>query len=220
MVRAWGVLLLLACVALTAGASSAAAVSFHSAATPEYLHAQQLESTKFRFPSTHFGEFFLEPICTSGDASGKTTASTVEQVELLPTYSGCTSQALPLSVSANGCGYVVTPFASGKEFKANLKIVCPAEKTIVFNFFSFLQVCQILIGAQTPAESSFTLLNEGVPGQVRLTGTAKGITYATAPESGNSNCGLPKNNAEVVLALALKGYSDEALTKQVSFRVE
>ena len=87
-------------------------------------------------------------------------------------------------------------------------------------FFNFLQVCQISIGAQTPAESSFTLLNEGSPGQVRLTGTAKGITYATSPESANTNCGLPKNNAEIVLALAIKGYSDEALTKQVSFRVE
>src|SRR5205085_3672989 len=108
---------------------------------------------------------------------------------------------------------------SGKEFKASLKIACPAGKTIVFNFFNFLQVCQISIGAQTPAESSFTLLNEGSPGQVRLTGTAKGITYATSPESANTNCGLPKNNAEIVLALAIKGYSDEALTKQVSFRV-
>jgi|GEM_PF-5752067 len=220
MFKSWGSAFLMASMVMAFAAPTASAVSFHSATTPEYLSAPQVESTRFRFPSTHFGEFFIEPICTSGTAIGKTSASTTEQIELVPTYSGCTTQALPVTVNANGCGYVLTPSLSGGVYKASLKIACPAEKTITIKFVQGLNVCEFFIGTQTPAESSFTLVNEGSPGQVHFSGTAKGVTYATSPESANTNCGLPNNNAEIVLNLAIKGYSDEGRSKQVSFRVE
>jgi hypothetical protein len=220
MLRALGITLLLTCAALSASAAPAAAVSFHSAATPEYLSAQQVETTKFRFPSTRFGELFFEPICSKGDATGKTAASTVESVELVPTYSSCTTQAIAITVSANGCGYVLTPGSLGGEYLAGMKIVCPAGKAIVFRFFQSLEVCEIFLWPQTVFSSNFTLVNEGAPGQVKLKGTAKSLHYSTSPEKLSSNCGVTDQNAQLDLNLAIKGYSDEARTKQVAFRVE
>jgi hypothetical protein len=217
MCRPLAVALLVSIVGLTLGANNASAVSFHSQTTPEYLSGQQLEPTTFRFPSTHFGEFFLEPICAEGKAGGETTASAPEQIQLLPTYSSCTTQALPVTVETNGCGYAVTPFASEGGFGANLKLTCPTGKQIVFVFFN--GICRIMIGPQTPSESSFELVNEGSPTDVRFAGTGRGFSYATNPSSG-TNCGVASNNAELVLNLAIKGYSDEARTKQVGFTVE
>jgi hypothetical protein len=211
--------LLAAVVGTSAAAPSASAVSWHSETTPEYLSASQVESTRFKFPSTHFGEFFLEPICKKASIVGKTSTSTSEQVELLPSYSECTSQALAVVIEMNGCGYALTPFASGAEFKSNFKINCPAGKGIVIKFFNFTEVCRIMIGAQTPASSSFTLTDEGLPKHVHLNGTAKGLFYTTQPER-NTNCGEATNNAEIVSNLAINGYSDEARTKLVGFWVE
>lgn len=202
-----------------AAASNVAAATFRSELAPEYLRGQQVESTRFRFPSTHFGEFFFEPICTEGNANGQTTTLLVEQIQLLPTYSGCTTQALPMTIEMNGCGYTVAPTGSGEPFGASLKLTCPAEKQIVFKFVNGLEVCKIFMGPQTPAESKFELRNEGGPKQVHWSGTAKGLSYLTQPSSG-TNCGSAAKNAEIVLNLAVKGYANEARTEQVGFWVE
>lgn len=212
--------LLISLMFASMGAASASAAAFHAETKPEFLLGQQVESTKFRFPSTHFGEFFLEPICAKGEANGETASFTVEAIQLVPTYSSCTTQLVPITVEANGCGYSVTATGSGGSFGANLKLTCPAGKQIIFRFFAGPEICRIMIGAQTPASSSFELVNEGSPQDVRLVGTATGLKYTTFPNNNTTGCGENGVNAELVLNLAIKGYSDAARTKQVSFRVE
>ena len=198
---------------------SASAVSFHSQSNPEYLLGQQVESTKFRFPSTFFGLTILEPICTAGNGVGQTMSHTSAQIQLSPTYSGCTTEGVPLAIEMNGCAYTFTPAGAPPVFSGSLALTCPAGKAVVFKFFAgWTEWCQIIMPPQVPSESKFELLNEGP--QVRLRGTAKGFWYTTKPESELINCRVPANDAELILDLVVKGYSDPARTKQVSFRVE
>src|SRR5215203_2203545 len=120
---------LIAVIALVVSAPSASAVSFHSATNPEYLQGQQVESPKFRFPSTHFGQYFLEPICALSATQGTATALTLEQIQLFPIYSNCTTQLLPVAIDTNGCSYTVSPVSSGFGFKGNLKLTCRLKKS-------------------------------------------------------------------------------------------
>jgi hypothetical protein len=39
-------------------------------------------------------------------------------------------------------------------------VVCPTEETIVFKFFTGLEVCRISVGSQTPTEPNLELKNE------------------------------------------------------------
>ena len=120
-------------------------------------------------------------------------ARTVSSVSgMTAEYSGCRAFGSPITVRMEGCTYTLTNVAASNPATANVNIVCPAGKSIVWNIPSL--PCTITYPAQNNL-AHIVLNNSGgaEPTDVVANFTVSGITYiqsgAGCFRSGTNNTG-------------------------------
>lgn len=121
--------------------------------------------------------------CTTVTFEGEVTAAEVEEVELTPSYSGCTyaAGAKVIDLTMNGCKYLLTgaTTADGKHGVTHIK--CPAGSKIELHFTNFngSETCTVTIAEQA-ATQGYTTTNNGhhidlhTTARVKLTPHGKG----------------------------------------------
>jgi len=97
-------------------------------------------------------------------------------VTVTPTYSECTMGGLPVTVSHEGCNYLLaTGTPTTGSWHVNMSVICPAGKAIRF----VAQTCEFTIGTQGPLTTS-SVTNSGGGGtamDLQLHTNVSGIHY-------------------------------------------
>jgi hypothetical protein len=125
--------------------SAASAVEFKSESSPTVLTGEQKEGTNEVF-TTMGGTVTCENVTYVGSMSG--TSST--ELEVAPTYSGCTAFGFSTLIHVNGCKFKFTVVGS-------VHIVCPTGKAIEIT----APGCTITVPTQTPTGGAINYLNLG-----------------------------------------------------------
>jgi hypothetical protein len=161
--------------------------------------------------------------CTTAVFAAKTTVeSTVNEITISPSYSGCSAFGFATAhVKPNGCTYT---FTTPTTIDANtvtwhpeqIHIVCSGENKIEITPTSFgVSVCTQFVGTQTPTKGHVVGKNveKSSPMDILLEVTLEGIHYTgTGGICGNSEThsdAIYKGNSTV------KCYKNEAHTEQV-----
>jgi hypothetical protein len=198
--------------ALTAQAASASPLTVPSAKT--FFTGDQDEGIQ-EFESSSVVK------CTSAVFSASATGPSVNELSITPVYNSCTAFGFATAhVKVNGCTYL---FTTPTRIKADevtwhpsaIHIVCPSEKQIEVTPTSFgVSVCTQKIGAQTPTSGHIVGTNktEKSPKDVTLDITLEGIHYTGT----GGACGTSGTTAKYRGSSTVRGYSDEAHTKQVA----
>lgn len=166
--KALGLTLMAICLIGAVGASGAQATKFTSAKYPTSLTGTQTSQHVFQ---TMFGAVK----CDAASFTGSLAAAS-STITLAPTYSKCTTSGLSVTITMNGCDFLIhntidiSTHASG----GNLDIQCPAGKQIVIDEAE--TGCTKDIGPQTGLGlMTYTINTEG--GDMNFDFTIKGIKY-------------------------------------------
>ena len=199
--RALG-LVLLGCMAVAGANAAGASAKYDSEVEKTWIHGTSTSNYTF---TTNVGTVTCKKTTTVGVSVGVNvgvSTYTSQTGRAAPTYTECTAFGFPAEVKVNGCQYELL---EPTEFQASTKIVCPIGKQIEIVAFGF---CTMTVGSQSPG-GKITMTNEGT-GSTR---TVKGSDALTSMVYGGT-CGSG-NNGTYSGTGVLKGFSDEAMTKQV-----
>jgi hypothetical protein len=178
------------------------------------------EQTATNVFTTPAGTIKCKKVSVSGTAEG-TTVETVPSgkidsakhlFRLGPSYSECTAFGQAATVTTTGCFYDIAP---SSETAGTIQIICETGKSITVHVPA--GSCTVTIGEQIPATPTLDFTVEGPEAtrDVLVKSTVEGITYTvTGP---GTICGTAgkANNGIYTGTFTLKGYSDEAHTKQI-----
>ncbi len=177
-----GILALVAALTLGAIAVPAASANqFHSS----------VAKTTWQRTASSTQEFEYEALghtidCATFGGTGKTTAQTVAELTVEPSYSSCNVPGIPFSqaeVRMNGCEYLFTLQAAQNHGLVHIK--CPPEEEITITVKVFgVSLCTIYVDEQTPTGNASWSNNGGAQVNV-IFGQSKII----AERQGNSECG-------------------------------
>jgi hypothetical protein len=189
-------------------AGSASAAKYHSEIKTTTTHSHTTSEHIFH---TNVGTVVCKTTTTHSHETGTEAAAndwTTTTAKSAPTYSSCTAFGFTAEVKMNGCEYEFgEPNASNE---AHSNVICPAGKTIEIKAIGF---CTMTVGAQTGTTGAVTFTNEGSGNtrSVKAVSAVSGIVYG-------GNCGSGTNGTYTGTTVN-KGYSDEAMTKQVGIWV-
>ncbi len=175
-------------------------------------------NNRFKITSPSF-----ELRCATQNFTGTVTENGVKEVTLRATYYGtetepsnekCDSSFGKMTVTMNGCDYVLSgnTLGLGEGSDATVWIQCPPGKAIQLLYTPEPKVfCKIFLAAQTPTSGGATYTNgiENEKKDVTVKLTATGITYSTE----GSLCalaGLAKegSNGDYTGTVTATGYTD------------
>lgn len=191
---------ILALLAASALAGSAAAAEFHSESTTTYSSGAQVTENVF---TTAAGKVK----CKKAVFTGKGTAKTATTAQATPNYAECTGFGQAATVTMNGCTVKGT---ASSAVAGNVAIVCPAGKVIQVDVPS--GSCSLTVAAQTPSTSSLDYKEEGsgATRSILVTSTVGGIAVTV---DGGGICGS-SGSATLTGSALIKGFSNEGLTTQ------
>jgi hypothetical protein len=179
-------LALIAVFAISAIASSAASANqFHSSVANTTWQRTSSENQEFEYESEG-----IAIACTTAGGSGQTTAQTVAELTIAPTYSGCTAEGIVFSsaeVRMNECQYLFTLQASQNHGPLHIKCAPEEEITITVKVFG-ISICTLYIDEQTPTGNASWANNGGAQVNV-LFGQSKII----AIRQGTEECGAAES---------------------------
>lgn len=131
--------------------------------------------------------------CTAAHYTNETSTvdTTESEIEVTPTYDGCTTSGLHTIVKPNGCDYRFhTPVTNGGLRTANVAITCPAGKVIEVTPTLFgTSKCTVTVPPQTPkGHAIFTNTGAGSGRDVTVNITLEGIKYTEDAGTGFEAC--------------------------------
>jgi hypothetical protein len=161
---------MLAMSAVVASAASATAFNFKSETVPTQLTGKQHAGNDVF--TTDAGK--VE--CTEATYLGEQTVSPVNNVSVVPTYTGCTAFGFANTpIDVNGCSYKFTAITKeAGNFEGAVDIICPAGKVIEVTAFG----CTVTIGSQTGLKKvTYTNVGAGTTREVTVDVNLTGIKY-------------------------------------------
>jgi hypothetical protein len=205
------------------GLTLVAAIAFGvlaTAASAEEFHSGSGSGTTF-LTGTQIGTNQLDTEggnikCTTVSYVGSYAGTTAGEVQVTPTYSGCTAYGLTAHINFNGCKIK----KKAKIFRI-LEIICFVEQAItIIPTQGGVGVCTISV---PPQEIGVNYTNEaGSPDDVVVTPNSSTIKYAVSyPGGSGSKCGAAGEHSDgkYTGSVTEKAYSDSGHTTQVNLTV-
>jgi hypothetical protein len=191
-------------------ASAASAKQLHSGSTTGITH---LTGTQIGATNQLHLENGTPVKCTTALFDATYNGTTVSELTVTPTYSGCTAAGQKAEIHMNGCTYTITtPAGSADAYTATVHLVCPAGKDVVITVPT--AGCTVTIQAQTPTVPTIDLtdVTTAVANQddILLKSTVEGVHYTTV---GGGVCGAA-GKGKLTGEVTVKAYENAAHTIQ------
>jgi hypothetical protein len=156
-----------------AASSASAATTLKVGKAPAKIEGTQSETQKLTLTASG-----TTVKCTTSSLTGSASATTFSELEVAPTYSGCTLGGLTATIAVNSCKYNIIGAATTNTATAVVTGCAGSGLTITQGS------CVITIGNQTPGGSIVLDNSTGVtPDDIVATLGITGVSY-----SGSSGC--------------------------------
>jgi len=161
--------LVIAAMAVGMCGGVASAAEFHSEAAPTGLTGEGGNPQVFTTTDTG-----IQVTCKKVTWEGTVVPKTAIEIDLLPTFSECSSGFLPATIKMNGCKFKIT-MSKVKEHHP-VDIVCPAEAKAEISSMALL--CPLRFGGQfAKVGVAITNKGSGTSRDLELKFTMAGIAY-------------------------------------------
>jgi hypothetical protein len=184
-------------------APAAFATQFHSEVTPTALSGSQATENVLSFPNIGWS-MSCSSVSLAGEVNGTTT---VNELTLTPSYSGCNVSGLPADVKMNGCDYKFRIESGGSGFGFGFfDLGCPKEKQMEITATSFgVSICTVTMAPQIVFRSTmkFTTQGSGSSRDVLMNFNLGGLEYAIDNEGCSNFSG---ENGTHSGTITLKGF--------------
>lgn len=153
-------------------AAPALGVQFHTSASPTTLSGEGVTAQVFEFPGAGTVK------CNSAKFTGTVTGTTVNEIQVSPSYSGCSAFGFATThLFTTQCGFKSDGLSGSGVFTATVHFLCSGTGKIVFTpTFLGASVCTIEVSSQTPG-NVVHVANQDNEDYLLVTSTLNGISH-------------------------------------------